>query len=71
MTVMSLNEFGKGFWFYPEDKYWNPKLKKEFMVRHSQLVNHENYGLKRTEKEQRAKAARETGIELPKEGYQP
>jgi hypothetical protein len=47
-TINHLNGH-EAFHFYKEDKYWNPKLKKEFLVNHSQLFSKEEYGLKRNE----------------------
>lgn len=44
--VSCLNQM-ENFYLYKDEAYWNPKLKKEFLVNHSQLVTKEYYGLKR------------------------
>ena len=48
--MISLNR-NSGFYFYKGEQYWNPKLRNEFLVNHSQLVCKEHYGLKRSERE--------------------
>jgi hypothetical protein len=44
--VQSLNEHMKMF-MYREDHFWNPKLKKQFLQNHTQLITRSHYGMKR------------------------